>query len=570
MKFKFNRYLFSIWVAFSLSVTLTNAQSQQADFRPGEVIVKFKSDVSTASINSVLSNAGIQIARQFSDISVYKCTISGDKAVHTAVAECNADPNIEYAEPNFIYHTFKTPDDPRFSDLWNLTMISAPEAWDLQTGDRANIVGVIDTGVDLDHEDLEANIWKNPGESGDGKESNGIDDDSNGFIDDYRGWDFINNDNNPDDDNNHGTHVSGTLGAVGDNGIGIVGVNWEVSIMALKFLDASGSGSLDDALGCILYGVNNGAKVLSNSWGGGGFSQALEDAIQFANDNGVLFVAAAGNGGEDGVGDNNDSVSSYPANYEVPNVISVAANTSSDNLTRFSNFGKNFVDLAAPGADILSTVRNNGYQRFSGTSMATPHVSGAAALIWAQYPGINSNQVKIRLLGSVDRKPAYTGNVATGGRLNVHKALSTNPIIFTRRLDNTDNETGPYVVNADITDDTSISSAQLTYQISGGTSATNAMTLISNGLYRAEIPGQPKGTTITYFVKAADSDGNETRDSNFTFEIKEAGGCGADGAAEMTSIQNPAIRTTVNATLNIIFFLLPLYLIKSRSGRRKA
>ena len=151
MKFKSTSYLFSIWVAFLLSVTLTNAQSQEAAFRPGEVIVKFKSDVSTAAINSVLSNAGIQIARQFGDISVYKCTISGDKAVHTAVAECNADPNIEYAEPNYIYHTFKTPDDPRFSDLWNLTMISAPQAWDLQTGDRTNIVGVIDTGVDLDN-----------------------------------------------------------------------------------------------------------------------------------------------------------------------------------------------------------------------------------------------------------------------------------------------------------------------------------------------------------------------------------------------------------------------------------
>ena len=567
MKFK---SMFSIWVAFLLSVALTNAQSQQVAFRPGGVIVKFKSDVSTASIDSVLSNAGIQIAREFSDISVYKCTISGGKAVHTAVAECNADPNIEYAEPNYIYRTFKTPDDPRFSDLWNLTIISAPEAWDLQTGDRTNIVGVIDTGVDLDHEDLEANIWINPGESGDGKESNGIDDDGNGFIDDYRGWDFINDDNNPNDDNDHGTHVSGTLGAVGDNGIGIVGVNWEVSIMALKFLGADGSGSLDDAIGAILYATNNGAKVLSNSWGSEERSQALEDAIQFANDNGVLFVAAAGNGGADGVGDNNDSFPSYPANYEVPNVISVAASTSSDDLPRFSNFGKNSVDLAAPGADILSTVRNNRYERFSGTSMATPHVSGAAALIWAQYPGINSNQVKIRLLGSVDRKPAYTGEVATGGRLNVHKALSTNPIIFTRRLDNTENETGPYVVNADITDDTSISSAQLTYQVSGGTSATNAMILVGNGLYRAEIPGQPKGTTITYFVKAADSDGNETRDSNFTFEVREAGGCGADGAAEITSIQNPALRTTVNATLNIIFFLLPLYLIKSRSGRRKA
>lgn len=564
MEFKSKSMSFGIIIALSfLFNTTVNGQSKQAEYRPGEVIVKFKTEVPSASITSIFSTAGIQITQQFSDISVYKCTIAGDKTVTKAVAELRAQANVEYAEPNYIYHTFRDPNDPSFPDLWNLVMISAPQAWDMQTGNRANIVGVIDTGVEMQHVDLEANMWRNPGESGDGKESNGIDDDSNGFIDDYQGWDFINDDNDPNDDNNHGTHVSGTIGAVGNNGIGIVGVNWEVSIMPLKFLGSEGSGTTDDAVAAIIYATNMGAKVLSNSWGGGGRSQALEDAIKFARDRGVLFVAAAGNEGR-----NTDNIPTYPAGYEVENVIAVANNTRNDKLSSRSNYGKKSVDLTAPGTDILSTVRNNRYSRFSGTSMATPHVSGAAALVWAQYPGISSNQVKIRLLGSVDRKSDYTGKVATGGRLNVFKALSTNPIIFTKRLDNTKNETGPYVVDADIVDDTGIASAQLTYQVSGQAGVTNDMVSIGDDHYRAEIPGQPKGTTITYFVKATDSDGNETRDNHFTFEVK--GGCGDDkGAVEVTSIQNPNMRRTVNTMLNFLFFFLPLYLVKVHSVRKK-
>lgn len=556
----------TVAVLLSGIVAITSAQSQEAEFRPGEVIVKFKSTVSRAAVSSVLANTGIEIAQEFGEISVYRCTISGDKSVPGAVAACNADPTIEYAEPNYIYRTFQTPNDPRFPELWNMVMVNAPQAWDIQTGDRAIVVGVIDTGVDLDHEDLAANMWKNAGESGGGKESNGVDDDGNGLIDDYQGWDFINNDNDPNDDNDHGTHVSGTLGAVGNNNIGVAGVNWIVSIMPLKFLGGDGSGTTDNAVEAIIYATKMGAKILSNSWGGGGRSQALEDAIKFANDNGVLFMAAAGNEGR-----NTDQFPTYPAGYELGNVIAVANSNSDDRLSGTSNFGRTSVDLAAPGRQILSTVRNDRYTKFSGTSMATPHVSGAAALVWAQYPGVSSSQVKIRLLGSVDRSSDYAGKVVTGGRLNVFKALSTEPVIFTRQLDNTEDESGPYAVDADIVDDTSIASATLTYQVSGQPAVTNAMTPSGNDHYRAEIPGQPLGSTITYFVKASDSDGHETRDANFTFEIKkkdDGGICGDDeGAVELTSIPNPGLRKTVNAALNLLFFLLPLFAIRGRAKK---
>jgi subtilisin family serine protease len=542
-------------------------QAQVAQYKSGEVLIKFKDTVSTASINQLFSNVGLTIQKRYDHIGVYKSSINVAKTVLKVIEECNADPNVEYAEPNYVYHTFVVPNDPRFSSLYGMDNIDAPEAWDIQTGSKSVIVGVIDTGADQDHEDLEANIWQNSGEFGGGKENNNVDDDGNGYVDDFQGWDFINNDNDPFDDNQHGTHVSGTVGAVGNNGKGVVGVNWNVSIMPLKFLASDGSGTTDDAVEAILYATNMGAKVLSNSWGGGGFSRALEDAIKFANQNGVLFVAAAGNDFS-----NNDSFPTYPANYETDNLISVAASTSNDGLAGFSNFGKKTVDLAAPGSNILSSLPNNRYGNLSGTSMATPHVSGAAALVWAQYPSLTMNEVKIRILGSVDRNSKLADRVATGGRLNVNKALSTNPIIAnTTRLENTLDEVGPYIVETDIIDDVSVQSATLTYQVSGQAAVAVAMTSTGNARYRGEIPGQSLGSTIVYFVKATDGDGNETRDTNFTFAIAEQtnGGCGCGQPALYVNIQNPKLRTAVNAVANISFFLLPIVVYKIQGNGRK-
>lgn len=547
--------------------TKTQQKAQVAEFKQGEVLIKFRTTITQESINQTLSSVGISIAKRYDDIGVYSCNILADKSVLKVVEECNADSRVEYAEPNYIYHSFVTPNDPRFPEMFGLDKIDAPEAWEEQTGSKSIIVGVIDTGTDQKHEDLKDNIWRNPAEFGDGKENNEIDDDGNGFIDDFEGWDFINNDNNPFDDNDHGTHVSGTIGAVGNNGVGVVGVNWNVTIMPLKFLDAQGSGESDDAIEAILYGTNMGAKVLSNSWGGGGLSRALEDAIKFANQKGVLFVAAAGNESS-----NNDSFPSYPASYEVDNVVAVASTNRDDNLSGFSNWGQESVDLAAPGSSILSTLARDRYGVLSGTSMATPHVSGAAAIIWAQYPNLGMKQVKIRLLGSVDRNSNLADRMATGGRLNVHKALSTSPVIAnTTHLKNTLDEVGPYIVESDIIDDVGVQTAMLTYQVVGQQAVTVAMTSTGEDHYRGEIPGQPLGSTIVYFVAATDSDGNQTKDSNFTFSITEPtnGGCGCGKPAIEVNLQNPLIRTTVNALANFSVFVIPLLAYKIHSNRRK-
>jgi len=332
--------------------------------------------------------------------------------------------DVEFAEPNYILHAYAIPNDPRFDSLWALhntgqtggvadADIDAPEAWDLQTGGNV-IIAVVDTGVDYNHNDLSGNIWNNSAEIA----NNGRDDDGNGFVDDVRGWDFANNDNNPMDDNNHGTHLSGTIAARGDNGSGVVGVNWSARIMPLKFMDSTGAGSSADAIAAIDYAVANGARVINASWGGGRFSSAMFDAISAANAAGVMFIAAAGN-----ESNNNDNAPSYPADYNLPNVISVAATDDADTLAGFSNFGANSVDLGAPGVSILSTIRNNGYASFNGTSMAAPHVAGVAALIVADNPGIGISALRAALLDSTDAVADLAGRTVTGGRLNAFKAL---------------------------------------------------------------------------------------------------------------------------------------------------
>jgi subtilisin family serine protease len=339
---------------------------------------------------------------------------------------------VSYFEPNFVSSVSVLPNDTQLGSLWGLNNtgqsggvvdadIDAPEAWEVSTGSSSIVVAVIDTGVSYTHPDLADNMWRNPGETA----GNGIDDDGNGFIDDIYGWDFVNNDSNPMDDNKHGTHVAGTIAAEGNNSSGVVGVNWNSSIMALKFLSSGGSGTTANAILSVnyatmmreLYGVN--VRVASNSWGGGPFSQGLFDAISNMNDAGILFVAAAGNSA-----DNADVSPHYPAAYNVPNVISVAATDRFDQLASFSTYGLNSVDLGAPGVDILSTVLNGGYSSLSGTSMATPHVSGVAALAWSIAPNATVSEVKAALLGGVDPIPALAGKTVTGGRLNAAETIA--------------------------------------------------------------------------------------------------------------------------------------------------
>jgi hypothetical protein len=337
-------------------------------------------------------------------------------------------PSVAYAEPNYTMFATLTPNDPMFNTLWGLHNtgqtiqsqvglvdkdIDAPEAWDRWTGSGNFVIGVIDTGVDYNHPDLAANIYSNPGEIA----NNGIDDDNNGRIDDIRGWDFLNNDNNPMDDHNHGTHCAGTIGGVGNNNTGVTGVNWNIKIMPLKFLGSNGSGPISAALGCLNYATMMGVKITSNSWGGGGFSSAFNTALNNAQTAGHIFVAAAGN-----ANNNNDVNPFYPATYPQNNVVSVAATDNRDNRASFSSYGATTVDLGAPGVAIRSTVRNNGYAYFNGTSMATPHVAGAMAFIWDMHPNLTYQQVIQRVYNNVDLIPSMTGRVATNGRLNLDRA----------------------------------------------------------------------------------------------------------------------------------------------------
>ncbi|MCM2322735.1 MAG: S8 family serine peptidase [Oligoflexia bacterium] len=295
--------------------------------------------------------------------------------------------------------------DPDIAKTYGMTKISAIEAWKLHRGDKAFVVADIDTGIDYNHEDLAFNIWRNP----------------NPTQNDVVGFDFVHNDGLPYDDNQHGTHTTGSIGAVGGNGKAISGVVQNVSIMGLKFLSGEGSGTTADAIRAIDYAVEHGAKVLSNSWGGKGDddNKALYAAIERAKEKDVLFIAAAGNDGTD----NDGKDPAYPAAFDNDNLIAVAATDEKDSMAFFSNYGKKTTHLAAPGVNIYSTTPGNKYASFSGTSMACPHVAGAAALLWSKNPTWNYKKVKKVLMETVDVLPALQGKTVTGGRINVLKAL---------------------------------------------------------------------------------------------------------------------------------------------------
>ncbi len=414
-------------LAFELDPGNSTQARKSLTYAPGELLVKYKQGIPTALQEAYNVELGGVEIQEFPFIGVYHLEIPPHLTVEEAVKKFSADPNVEYAEPNYIVYADSTPDDPRFSELWGLhntgqtggitdADIDAPEAWDIQTGSSNVVIAVIDTGVDYNHEDLSSNMWTNPGETPD----DGIDNDGNGFVDDVFGWDFCNNDNDPFDDHSHGTHCAGTIGAVGNNSTGVVGVNWTVRIMALKFLSAGGSGSTADAISCIEYATNMGADIMSNSSGGGGFSQALKDAITAAHDAGILFVASAGNAGTD-----NDGDPHYPSSYDVPNIIAVAATDHDDELASWSCYGATSVDLAAPGVSILSSIPGNSYGSKSGTSMATPHVAGLAGLVLSQFPALDNLAVKYNILNNVDVLSDLSGKILTEGRINAYNSLTS-------------------------------------------------------------------------------------------------------------------------------------------------
>ena len=444
--------------------------AEQNEFIPGEFVVKLKPGFRSAQ----LLNLGAARSEMLSqDQNIFLLRFGGSAlASLSTLNNLKKHPMIEYAEPNYIYTIGDVSidgsemiSDPDFPKLWGLhntgqivkageeevqgtpdADIDALEAWAVETGSKSIKVAIIDTGIDYTHQDLAENILKNDGEMGeytDGegnikhKETDLVDNDGNGYVDDVYGWNFVANTNDPKDDHSHGTHVAGTIGAVGNNNIGVVGVNWKVSLLPVKFLSAGGSGSLADAVKAIDYAHKRKVHLMSNSWGGGGFSQALADVIESASKDGILFIAAAGNSSTD-----NDKTPHYPSSYESENVIAVAATDSDDQRASFSCYGKNSVDIAAPGSNIYSTVLDNKYGFMSGTSMATPHVSGVAALVWAHEPNLTMAQVKERLFKTSDeilmlkRRMGY-------GRLNAYNALTntippktepTDPALFKEEI----------------------------------------------------------------------------------------------------------------------------------------
>lgn len=407
------------------------------------LLVKLRQGVDGTALRAYAATLGGRIDRHipgtpFYTVQLRSASIEGFDQALAAVAKSPG--LLVYAEPDRVATSRGDPlypDDPSFSLQWPLhntgqaggkagADIRAPEAWGWSTGSEQVVVAVIDTGMDLNHPDLAPNLWTNPGETGEGTQT-GIDDDGNGYVDDLHGWNFYGDTASPQDDHGHGTHTAGTVGAVGGNGVGVSGVVHSVRIMPLKFLNAEGSGTDFDAMAAIHYATEKGVLLSSNSWSGVGESanQPLYDIIQMAGEAGVGFVAAAGN--ESG---SNDEFPSYPSSYTLSNIISVAATDASDELAGFSNFGAGSVDLAAPGAAVYSTYRDGGYAYMSGTSMATPHVAGACALLKSANPALTFAQIKAMVLARVQELPSLAGKTRTGGRLDLARALvpATGPL----------------------------------------------------------------------------------------------------------------------------------------------
>lgn len=422
----------------------------QQEFVPGQLLIKYKSttagsrlsqdilDLIQANVVEEIKTGAMEIANarkggESGDLLL----VQSNLGTLEAIERLRNMPEVEYAEPNWIYQHYATSNDTYFTSgqLWGMSANNnsngsrAATAWAAnKLGSSSVYIGIIDEGYMFNHVDLAANAGVNPGEVA----NNGVDDDSNGLIDDVYGWDFAGNNNTVFDGtaDDHGTHVAGTIGAVGGNGIGVAGVVWNVKMIGAKFLGSTG-GTTANAIKSVDYftdlKLRHGLNIVAtnNSWGGGGFSQALKDAIDRANNAGILFVAAAGNSGT-----NNDATPSYPSGYTSANIIAVASITSTGGLSSFSQFGATTVDLGAPGSGIWSTVPvavgkgknatvGSGYASYNGTSMATPHVTGAVALYKSLNPSATAPQIKAAILGSTTPTASLAGKTVTGGRLNV-------------------------------------------------------------------------------------------------------------------------------------------------------
>lgn len=410
--------------------------TRPTDVVPGEYVVKLKNSVGMLSktmLRELFSAQDVEyLSPESHSVLVKKAQVDG----HDALKTLNSNPWVEYAEPNYIFHlsvegVSSMPTEPEWANLWGMQNtgqaikgrngvpgmdINAVKAWQTQTGNKDLVIAIIDTGVRHDLADLAPNMWVNEAEA---NGVPGVDDDGNGYIDDIHGYDFVNKDGNPMDDQGHGSHVAGTIGAKANDGVGVAGVAWNVKIMAVKFLSAYGSGTLADAILSIDYTTKMGAKITNNSWGGGAYTQALFDSIQRAQEAGSLFVAAAGNSNQ-----NNDTKPSYPATYEISNILAVAAFDNSGKKASFSSYGAKSVHVAAPGVDILSWGLR-GLQYLSGTSMAAPHVTGVAVLVKSQFPKMTPEEIKERLIKTSRKTDEMKGRVLSEGIVDAAAALET-------------------------------------------------------------------------------------------------------------------------------------------------
>ncbi|MCC6276995.1 MAG: S8 family serine peptidase [Oligoflexia bacterium] len=367
-------------------------------------------------LSEIISKGGLRLVNWIPQLNIAVTEpLNKTSLDKLTIQKISDDKDVRYLEPSSVWYAIAKPTDPRYGSQTAPRKLNLEAAWDIETGKPETLVSVIDTGVDYNHEDLVNRMWTNPNEI----PGNSADDDGNGYVDDVRGWNFALNNSDPKDGQFHGTHVSGIVGAEANNGKGIAGTSWNLRIMAVKFLGDDGTGRIENAIPAIVYSADNGAKIINASWGGGPESQALKDAILYAQSKGVLFVAAAGNNGQDA-----ETKNFYPASFNLPNMVTVAALSKSTGLADFSNFGKTIIHLAAPGQDILSLGLGNSYRSESGTSMAAPAVSGVAALVLSAHPNIDVITLKNALLNASQTDSSLSGKLATNGALNAALALS--------------------------------------------------------------------------------------------------------------------------------------------------
>jgi subtilisin family serine protease len=507
---------------------------------PGELIVAFKNEVEERDIEAIEDVVNTDSVEM---LSAERVVVETEGSIETAIAELEALPAVAYAEPNYVrsLDAFDTTSDPFADDLWGLEKIQASSAWASSTGEEV-IVAVLDTAIDYEHEDLTENMWD--GSACVASTSEPI---PGGCM---HGYDFVSNDANPGTSgvspNGHGTHVAGTIAAQMGNQIGVAGIAPNAKIMALRIMDESGNGSVSDETEAIYFAIANGASVINASYTGSGDSQAEKDAIEAFEASGGLFIAAAGNQGHDIDQAGN---AAYPASHDVDAIVSVAATNESDGLPSFSNFGEESVDLGAPGTGIVSTFPNDSYALASGTSMATPHVTGVAALLKSFRPNLGMDDVKEILLDSGDAIGALSGKTASGKRLNAYAALlaaesqtaDTAPPVITLLGDNpTNNQFGQ------------------DYQEFGATALDETDgNLTSEIVITGSVDVNVSGTyVLTYTV--SDSSGNvasETRDVivGEPQESRRGGGGGGGGKKKDNPVRTIQAGTVLGATSAYVF-----------------